>query len=772
MNAKSLHVMQAAATVLFSLGLVVAIVWALGAWPVQSAGSPVPVDMPDSPASSAAPVQAQSVITIPQSKAPTIDGVCREYDGDSISGTIVYNGVVTGVVYLKHDGANLYVCMQGLMGSLDQRFVSVYLDTDNGREPFAEADDYSLRVNIMTPTEQTSYKGTGVANGYVPVILNGWSAWATTGNFDAAEFSIPINLTGGYCGHHFGVAVYHHWLQFVGNDYGWPSKQYYDQPQTWQEVALQSAPCVRGDIAYVYKRDTATAGDFKALLESNGFTVQLIPMSAVTGTTFSTFQMIIIADDTGDLDKWGESAAQVTQITSALKPILGLGEGGYAFFGKLGSHLGWPNGWHGPQRDVLAAIPGLNYYHTPFDLSGVLPGPFPLYSQFVNEVGIYLGTQPPVTAIGLEPATTDHAPLINDDLPTGLLGCYQLWGYSGGPNQMVSNGQRLFVNAVVDGLKHQCPTPPPPTNCISIQKTAEPPAGTHVQPGDTITYTITYTVNPGCAVQKGDVIDHIPMDTAYVPNSASGGISPNFDGTLMWNLLNLGSGTYSQSFQVTVLDTQCHNQRMVNNIARIVSTVGNYASNLVSHPVDCPPVTFPNTQPPYAEDDIQIYPYPLVTGHPTQVSARVRNLSSAAQTVTVTFQFSSVDVFGIGLNFTALPVPGNPKVVTLPPSSTVQVNLTWIPIRSGHYCISVKVEGAGFKPIYTYRNLDVTEDLRPGITDTLQFKVGNPTAMPATIQLVVVNTCPGWTAWITPTATFLNVGPNSLDIRDAYLNVI
>ena len=49
----------------------------------------------------------------------------------------------------------------------------------------------------------------------------------------------------------------------------------------------------------------------------------------------------------------------------------------------------------------------------------------------------------------------------------------------------------------------------------------------------------------------------------------------------------------------------------------------------------------------------------------------------------------------------------------------------------------MKIESAGYAPIYTYRNLDVTEDLKPGVTDVLTFNVANPTAVPATITLVV-----------------------------------
>ena len=39
---------------------------------------------------------------------------------------------------------------------------------------------------------------------------------------------------------------------------------------------------------------------------------------------------------------------------------------------------------------------------------------------------------------------------------------------------------------------------------------------------------------------------------------------------------------------------------------------------MVKHPVNCQPVVPDGTQPPYAEDEIQIYPYPLITGRTTE----------------------------------------------------------------------------------------------------------------------------------------------------------
>ena len=64
---------------------------------------------------------------------------------------------------------------------------------------------------------------------------------------------------------------------------------------------------------------------------------------------------------------------------------------------------------------------------------------------------------------------------------------------------------------------------------------------------------------------------------------------------------------------------------VVRNQARLTGSLGVFTSNIVVHPVECPPVIpEDHDNPPYAEDEIQIYPYPLVTGQPTDVSVRVR----------------------------------------------------------------------------------------------------------------------------------------------------
>jgi len=763
------RIVSVVVTTLLALGTIVAIQGAIGA---SAKGPRASLPLPEPATTDLLAPHAE--ITIPLGTAADTDGSCGDY-GDAANFQFGDANGITSTVFLKQDAEYLYVCLEGVVGQNPDRYARVYLDTDHGREPYAEEDDLALQVDIESG-RTSSYQGTGVPDGYDEVVIGGWVAETSADLVEVAEYAIPLELTGGWCGGDFGVAVYHHSVNFANDDYGWPSNAFYDQPETWASVALENAICGEGDIAYVYRRDLATAGDFKVTLENEGFTVDLVPLSAVTNTNFSLYDMIIIADDTGSLENWGTGAGQVAAITSAAQPILGLGEGGYAFFGQLGSPIGWPNGWHGSLDQTYGANPSLPHYLAPYNLGPLLPGPFPIYQAPVGEVGIYLNQPilPFVEPIGLEPPmptgqASDHAPLIADRTDPDALWCHQLWGYEGGPAAMNTDGSQLFVNTVFQGLDSFCPQPTEPFPCVTLEKSASPPHGTPVRPGDTVRYTVSYTVSPNCPVDvlRAALQDPLPDDTLFVPGSASDGVTPNADDVMVWNLGTLSPGaTGSKMFEVEVLDTLCDDQRQVNNTATLNSSEQTAHSNLVSHSVDCPPIGFPNEEPPYAESEIQIHPYPLVTGHPSQVSVKVSNYSSATQILTVSFQ-TSPNRFGIGLDYSSF----DTKVVTVPAASNIIVETSFTPVSSGHYCLQVRVQAAGYEPVFTQRNLDVTEDLEPGVEDVLTFTVGNPTVTAADILLTVDNTCPGWTAWVTPTV-LTGVGPNSSDLRQAALHVI
>jgi hypothetical protein len=657
-------------------------------------------------------------------------------------------------------------------GTWEQRFFRVYADPENGKEAFASPNDLAFQVDVTTGATSAS-RGTGVANGWTPASIAGWEAKAAfSANFESAEFRIPLHLINDACGKPSGLAVYHHWVSHVGDDYGWPSDKYYDQPQTWEEVTYADMPCGAGKIAYVFHSDVVTATEFKGLLQANGFTVTLIPLPSVLGVDFAAFDLVIVAHHTGYLDEWPPGSTgpspEAVHIAAAEKPVVGLGEGGYAYFGKDGKPLGWPTGWHGPLVRVAPVNTGATYWHTPNDFA-VPPSPLPLYGAPVAEVGIYLPSAPGTLSFGLEPADKAHAPLITEDAD-----CNQLWGFAGPPDQMTEAGKKLFVNAATFGIVSagECIRPPvPPEQCLHVTKTANPPDGTAVHVGDGIGYTLEYKVDnsTACNLQRGALEDQLPEDTLFVPGSASDGITPGADGVLRWNLGPLAPGSIgSKTFKVGVIDSACRNQRTIVDQARLATSLGVVTSNVVKHPVECPPVVPEGTQPPDAEDETQIYPYSLVAGHPTELRVRIRNLLDSTQTVTVTFE-TSPERFGSGIPYGALPLPGNPGEVVLPPLGSVEVVLNWTPVTSGHYCIRVRIESPGYAPVFTYRNLDVAENLQAGVQDDLPFAVGNPTAATADIVLVVNNTCPGWSAWVTPTVL---PGVTPGEVRTATLSVV
>lgn len=707
-----------------------------------------------------------NILNIPLSNtAPIIDGQCNEY-ATAATQTFTDGNGKDATVYLEYSGGFLYVCLQAQSGTFDQRYAAVYLDPqgDGSSYTYAQKDDYGFHLGIKDGTK-TSFQGTGGGGYAVDASLDAlWQGAAATnpsGAGETAEFALDVGRWFIQPCSLFGIAVYHQSFASPGDDYGWPSNHYYDQPKTWQLARLDNGNCSNGKsgkIAYVYRGNTEDATSFYNLLVGAGYSVDLVPLADVLSTDFSVYDLILIADDSGSLSQWGTSGdtdAQVAKIVTGFKPIIGLGEGGYAFFGRIPLFIGWPNGWHGLQKQVKKSPGAPSPYY-----NSLASDPVTHYTTPVNSVGIYTGTKPlpaDLIVIGQEVPTYDHASLAQED-------CRLLWGASGNPLAMSADGKTLFLNAVSYMHVFQCsrPTSPPPS-CISVDKSSNPPSGTTVAPGDVIEYTITYTVSNdlACKTPTGiRLVDTIPLDTIFVPGSATGGISPGADGSLVW-VVTPATGAQTAHFKVVVSENQCVDQRMVNNRAGLlVPGALPVISSVVSHPVNCPPIGLPNNNPMFAEDEISINPYPLVTGHPSEISVRVSNNTSTPQAVTVDFQTSPVR-FGIGLTFSNFAT----KSAVIPAHSNIILKTNFTPVSSGHYCVQIRVSGPGLaEPLITQRNLDVTEDLTAGTPDLLKFRVQNNTSNTANIALVVDNTCPGWDAQITdPSGGVLtNVAPGAI----------
>ena len=190
-------------------------------------------------------------LSIPSGAAALVDGACAEY-GDGLAQSFT-DGIGTGTVYLKHDGANLYICSEVQAGTHPSRALAIYLDpqADGNTYTFARPDDFGLSIGLASGV-RTSSRGNGSANGWTgdAGYDSLWQA-ATTPihGFESAEFSLPLSTFGlGACGAPFALAAYHLWMDSPGVDYGWPSNQWYDQPGTWQLAQLVDAPCTCGGV--------------------------------------------------------------------------------------------------------------------------------------------------------------------------------------------------------------------------------------------------------------------------------------------------------------------------------------------------------------------------------------------------------------------------------------------------------------------------------------------------------------------------------------------
>ena len=202
-----------------------------------------------------------------------------------------------------------------------------------------------------------------------------------------------------------------------------------------------------GSVVFVYDFNATAAGEFKSFLDGRGYPTTLLPMASVVGTDLSAFNTIIIGDDTGNLDEWG-TAAITAAISGAGRPIIGVGEGGYAFFGKLSMQIGWPNGWHWPGRYITAVEPEDALYHTPNEI--------PIPAGSANR-GVRVGGEHGEDlsdraggrgeCAGLDFTDADHYDIV-------LQGEDALWGFSGSPALMTDVGRDLFEN-----LLHEAPEP-------------------------------------------------------------------------------------------------------------------------------------------------------------------------------------------------------------------------------------------------------------------------------------------------------------------------
>ncbi|MEN9937418.1 MAG: hypothetical protein RLZZ387_3997, partial [Chloroflexota bacterium] len=191
-----------------------------------------------------APASAVETLTVPRGAAPTLDGSCDLKGGEYASAVVVSTAVPGGAVkmYLVHDGAALFVCLDSIyVGPVGARAV-LMLDPDGSAGSAAGVGDQLLIYDVYGKTSDAKVgSGSGWTTGSAP----GWAAlgtWAGSGTA-SAEFQIAISAAGGDCGDAFGLALGEMDAAQPGDRYLSPNGAVWDQPKTWASATLDDPPC-------------------------------------------------------------------------------------------------------------------------------------------------------------------------------------------------------------------------------------------------------------------------------------------------------------------------------------------------------------------------------------------------------------------------------------------------------------------------------------------------------------------------------------------------
>jgi hypothetical protein len=195
-------------------------------------------------------------------------------------------------------------------------------------------------------------------------------------------------------------------------------------------------------IAYIWQSDLPSAVAYRDLLQANSYAVKLVHMDDVATTNWGAYELVAIGPDTGYMTNWGTPAA-VGALMQSPTPIIGLGEGGYAFFGRAGLAIGHPNGAHGTVAATYKVSSTDDVWRGPYGILTPRDLTVQVYDK-TAEVGIYVEKPPSgLFLIGREPASPTHYDLIEQDVGERR---FLLWGFQAGPRTMTDDGRHLFGN--------------------------------------------------------------------------------------------------------------------------------------------------------------------------------------------------------------------------------------------------------------------------------------------------------------------------------------
>ncbi len=218
--------------------------------------------------------------------------------------------------------------------------------------------------------------------------------------------------------------------------------------ETALAVPTQTTGPVR-NLAYIYLTNASEAKDYQTLLQAHGFKVDLLPEDAIPTTNFSKYLAVLVGPQTGSGNIWGDlGGAQFNGLINTGLPILGIGEGGYAFFGKASLAIGYNNGTNGSGKALQAVDPSNLLWSEPSQIPIPVDRLLDIYTN--NSSFIAINVPNPiqdVSALGRNPNEANQYMLVREQDK------YILWGFANGPKDMTPTGQQLFVNVVESLLR-------------------------------------------------------------------------------------------------------------------------------------------------------------------------------------------------------------------------------------------------------------------------------------------------------------------------------
>jgi hypothetical protein len=198
-------------------------------------------------------------------------------------------------------------------------------------------------------------------------------------------------------------------------------------------------------VTYVYDTDAAARDAFVSLLEDAGFVVNTVSMADVGNAALAPTELIIIGYDTGLTVSWGTPEA-VANVVGAAVPIVGISQGGGAFFHQLPLYMEWDNCAGTTASTVVVEDASHPMWNVPVPIPVAPDESVQLYANSTYAVSLYLAAAPPtVTCYGFIFGNLGYCGLASERWSGSAA---YMWSFDGPPADMSAAGQDLFTNLV------------------------------------------------------------------------------------------------------------------------------------------------------------------------------------------------------------------------------------------------------------------------------------------------------------------------------------